>query len=558
MALQTNVPVTDKEATRTYAAFEERVMARDQVGASDIFYDLVRQRRPLTEMIGETVRIHAPYTTPPYHQRLDDGVARFVNNDHCLLSARVSLRLPGYIPEELRFLPMAQTVWYVPTGLDAWNQLLNKAPGHYNRRRFEPDADDPVGRAVLGAVVHWEDQEPLHLDGTYEEGLNHWLTLVMRGEVVEAYRVFLGLMEDEVNRPRALAQLVFAGLIDVQDRVLKNLSYTTGHKAYRARATVELGEAIGWENAHAILYAGVPDIAVGPRWHSAYEMACQVSMRDLAEEQPASTLSPTAVQHPEARLLSNELPLSDDEVETLVRILLTEHEPGYIDEISRLLLAGRSGRSIVDALQIAGARLLLRTSMPRGFAIPQHVVEYMNTLAWFFDTFDHKHRLKLLYVAGSFINSLAMSRIAIPEAEAPPDTSPPRGAHALSSNELLRNIDESIAALDPAQSVAWTRGYLEGGYDRGPLIETLAVSAVKLGNDPHNQELGLAPLEDYLKNKTAAREELILAAVQHTAGHMKYGDPTEAYSRFAGAFDITTNGVETQGSAEPEEQLLDG
>ena len=57
---------------------------------------------------------------------------------------------------------------------------------------------------------------------------------------------------------------MFAGLIDVQDRSFQNRSYTTGHKSFRARATVELGEAIGWERAHDVLYAGALDIAVGP------------------------------------------------------------------------------------------------------------------------------------------------------------------------------------------------------------------------------------------------------------------------------------------------------
>ena len=33
--------------------------------------------------------------------------------------------------------------------------------------------------------------------------------------------------------------------------------------------------------------------------------------------------------------------------------------------------------------------------------------EYTNTLGWFFDTFDHPHRVKLLYVAGSFIHQAA-------------------------------------------------------------------------------------------------------------------------------------------------------
>ena len=40
-----------------------------------------------------------------------------------------------------------------------------------------------------------------------------------------------------------LAHLVFAGLIDVQDRMLYNRSYTTGRKAYRALTVVEIGNA---------------------------------------------------------------------------------------------------------------------------------------------------------------------------------------------------------------------------------------------------------------------------------------------------------------------------
>src|SRR5207245_362315 len=83
--------------------------------------------------------------------------------------------------------------------------------------------------------------------------------LVQRGEVVNAYRVFLGLWEEAKQngalRDQLLAQLVFAGLIDVQDRVLHNRSYTTGHKSFRARATVQLARMVGWEHARSILYA---------------------------------------------------------------------------------------------------------------------------------------------------------------------------------------------------------------------------------------------------------------------------------------------------------------
>ena len=73
-----------------YSALQERVMARDQKGASEVYYSLVRDGRPLPEMLREAVRIHAPYTHVPYHERIDDGYVNFVNNDHCLLSARAS------------------------------------------------------------------------------------------------------------------------------------------------------------------------------------------------------------------------------------------------------------------------------------------------------------------------------------------------------------------------------------------------------------------------------------------------------------------------------------
>ena len=100
------------------------------------------------------------------------------------------------------------------------------------------------------------------------------MTLVHRGNVIEAYQVFLGMMENPAERKDVLAEMCFAGLMDVQDRLLHNRSYTTGHKAYRARATVEIGNALGWDNAHNVIYAGALDIAVGPRWYSTYEMAC--------------------------------------------------------------------------------------------------------------------------------------------------------------------------------------------------------------------------------------------------------------------------------------------
>ena len=188
-----------QSAAAAYAKLEDRILARDQIGASEVLYDLVRAGQTQKQIIAEAVRIHAPYTHVPYHQRIDEGYPNFVNNDHCLLSARASLDLSKLMPEKLEMLPLAQTVWYIPTGLDIWNQKLNRAPGHYTRG-FNGEIRDPPA-----PVVYWPDQEPLCENMPRAERLGHWLTLVERGEVVPAYRVFLGLMEEPADRQQVLA-----------------------------------------------------------------------------------------------------------------------------------------------------------------------------------------------------------------------------------------------------------------------------------------------------------------------------------------------------------------
>jgi hypothetical protein len=517
--MPTTAEVTSERAPRThYARLEERILARDQIGASQVLYELFRQHRPVAEIVRETVRIHAPYTHVPYHQRLDDGVVRFVNNDHCLLSERVGLPLMSMVRPELRLLPLAQSVWYIPTGLDAWNQLLGRAPGHYTRL-YEIKVDQTPPHPEM----HWPDQEPLRLDGTLRERLNHWLTLVQRGEVLASYRVFLGLMEDPAERRPVLAHLAFAGLIDVQDRMLHNRSYTTGHKAYRARATIELGEALGWDAAHDVLYAGVPDMAIGPRWHSTYEMGCNVvqNLLDGRDEE----------------ILRQDAPLTSAEEAMLVDAITRQREPSVIEALVALLRAGRGPRRIVDAIQVAAAQVILETGHPNNFSMAQHGYEYCNTVGWFYDTFAHPHRLKLLFVAASFINRAAEHQANTPD-NGRRAIAVPAGADAWSARALLERLEAALLALRPDDAVALTAAYLKGGFDRTPLLQVLASAASILGNDPHNQELGLCLLEDYGRTSATDRERLLLASAQHTAGHRKYGDPLEAYRRFAEALDL--------------------
>ena len=258
-------------------------------------------------------------------------------------------------------------------------------------------------------MVHWPDQEPERAErpeGPLHERLGHWLTLVQRGQVLDAYRFFLGLMEEPEHRREVLAELVFAGLIDVQDRMLYNRSYTTGHKGYRARATVELGDAIGWDRAHPVLYAGVLDMAVGPRWYSTYEMACN-AITVYIEEDRISAIPYSGTTERERALAGNSVPLTPAETSDLVHKLIREPEPAGVERIAELLRAGKRLRDLLDAIRIGAAQTVIETRNPNNFSMSQHCYQYVSTHGWFMESFAHRHQVKLIFLAAAFLERTA-------------------------------------------------------------------------------------------------------------------------------------------------------
>src|SRR2546421_2559881 len=264
-------------------------------------------------------------------------------------------------------------------------------------------------------------------------------------------------------------------------------------------------------------------MAVGPRWHSTYEMGCNVVQNVLDGR--------------DQDLLRQDTPLSPAEEAMLTDAIVRQPEPSMIEALVALLRAGRGPRRILDAIQVAAAQVILDTGHPNNFSMSQHGYEYCNTLGWFYDTFEHPHRLKLLFVAASFINHAAEHQANTPDNGRRAITPPP-GAEKLGAGQLLARLEEALLALRPEESVGLTATYLKSGADRAVLIETLATAVCKLGNDPHNQELGICLLEDYRKTRAADRDRLLLACAQHTAGHRKYGDHLESYRRFAEAFGL--------------------
>jgi len=525
---QSNLPAS---AAALYGRMEERVLARDQVGASEAFHELVRAGRPLKEIVAEGVRIHAPYTHVPYHERIDDGYPNFVNNDHCLLSARAAINLTKLLPANMAMLPTAQTVWYIPTGLDIWNQKMNKAPGHYTRG-FKGEIRNPPA-----PVVYWPDQEPLRSAAPLRERLNDWMTMVQRGQVIDAYRLFLGMMEDKPSRSAVLAELCFAGMIDVQDRMYQNRSYTTGHKGYRARSTVELGNFLGWDNAHHVVYAGALDLAVGPRWYSLYEMACNIVKSEIQGEE-LHAVPYAGVSDAELTALRNTAPLTAQEEAAFIDAVIHGHSPDNLNAVTSLIRAGKDPRRIVDALQVAVADIIIASHGQHNFSMPMHCYQYMNALGWFYDTFNHPRRLRLLYVAAEFANMTAWHQ-KLTKAFEVPTIPTPWTAAMFNERQLREQVDEAITALDGPQSLAWTKAYVDHVGATQSLIQTLAICSSKMGNDPHNQEIPQGMLEDYGKNRSLNRDRILLSCAQLLSAHRKYGDPLECARRFGTALGVS-------------------
>src|SRR5205814_5551236 len=141
--------------------------------------------------------------------------------------------------------------------------------------------------------------------------------------------------------------------------------------------------------------------------------------------------------------------------------------------------------------------------------------------------------------AASFLNRNAWHRKNT-DAGTADAAEPPAGAERMSQPQLMERIAAAIVARDGPQGVAWTRAYLASGGDRQLLVQQLALTACRLGNDPHNQEIAQCLLEDYAKSRGFDRDRLLLACVQHTAVHRKYGDFLECGRRYGRAMDVAS------------------
>ena len=109
----------------------EVILERDQPRTTDLFFRMTREGHSVGDALSVVTAAEAPFVQVPSHINVRDGQIALINNDHTILGLRASAYLMPYLPEKYRLLPLLQSVWYIPAGLDIWNQLLGKYPGRY-------------------------------------------------------------------------------------------------------------------------------------------------------------------------------------------------------------------------------------------------------------------------------------------------------------------------------------------------------------------------------------------------------------------------------------------
>ncbi len=119
-----------------------------------------------------------------------------------------------------------------------------------------------------------------------------------------------------------------------------------------------------------------------------------------------------------------------------------------LEEITALLKAGKNPRRILDVLQLAVAQIVLETHTPENFNMPHHCYEYHNTLAWFWDNFDHPRRCACCIVAACFANRVAGNQVGLGDVH--PEAFPTANAGGMSQAQVLDRVDAAICSLNGA------------------------------------------------------------------------------------------------------------
>ncbi len=468
--------------------------------ATDEFCGLLREGESLRDVMQQAIDASAPYLNVPAHIRSKNGEPALVNYDHTVLAWRGSLRLTRYLPPSQQMLPMAQAMWYVPQGLDVWGQVHGKFPGHYMGKN---GYDFPIPHPPN---IYFPDQEPLR-DGSPQERLDGMADALLRGDRVEGYRLFLGLADEPGYQAKLEDAILMAGIFEMQETIFNRRTRSTGHKALRARAMVEIGQFLGWENSHNLHWSVVPDIPTAPLFYELYDYVSSICSQRLKDTIPT--------------ILRSRRHLSEEEIErTMTRVIEGSREE-VINQVTGLLQSGKSVIAIADALTAACQKWMAQIESPNGFFMPGHVHDYLNVVNFWMRTYKSPHVVKALYHEAIFINDVAAFARQFP-ATTPVDLPPLNVREDMSSEELLRRLAAAISAQNGREAVAATTYYLQTRASRARLLTVLAQEASLFQNDPHIQRFCGSTIEEY--EQTTAKSQrhwALIALTNYLAGSSK-------------------------------------
>src|SRR5919197_5675797 len=171
---------------------EEEITQAQYRDAAESFCRLIAEEdRPLHQVVHTAIGAAAPFVQVPSHlMRQPSGEMRGVNYDHTILGWRGALALVPHMNERRAVLPTVQAMWYVPQGLNIWEQIICEFPGHYARDGEKcndkyPGPDEAVNRfdgpAWTPPKIYFEDHDPI-CAGSVEERLDRFGWAIAEGD----------------------------------------------------------------------------------------------------------------------------------------------------------------------------------------------------------------------------------------------------------------------------------------------------------------------------------------------------------------------------------------
>ena len=509
---------------------QDEVKAADYRKAAETFCRVLREdEHPLKASIHVAIGAAAPYVQVPSHAvKRPTGELHYVNYDHTILGWRGAVRLMPHLSKERAMLPILQAMWYVPQGLNIYEQSICEFPGHYARRgcvgKFP---DDPEGERFDGPTwtppkIHFEDHEPL-APRSADEGFAHLVHAISEGDRATSYGVFLGLAQDPANHERLKEQALFAGIIDLQDTLINRGGYQNiGHKALRARAMVDLADYVGWDQARELIYTVIPDLGCSPRLYGLW-----IEVNNLAKVE-LSRLMPIPKRSGKT--------LTERELDELTDTLLWAGPLEVNHIISKLFHRGYGILDLTDGLAVGYQRYLMDVlEHPSAFSNPMHSFDYLNVVNAWIRKYDNPNQAKAVYMAARFINDAFRYNAMFPRdpaKELPPRSEYRPYADQIAVDRLLPVLLEAILAQDAPRACALVDSYLERTGERKDLMETITFAACHFQNDPHIMRTCASSIEAWTANQTSRRDDIIRGWVKHQSRYIKRAEVLEAFQLY--------------------------